>query len=324
MMKNYSNHSFEGNGRRSYLDDLFWNHPFAFFTFESLVVIISLVIISTGSLVIRQITKARKKRKQNINRSDFAIISLSLSDITVGLFSVPLYGIYFSDTIKSKSIMWYALWFFLEPPFMYSSLITTVIGVDRLFLVRLAQKYKNIVTLKALKVIIIILLLCCLTFGFVIAYIMSNWRLRQSWLLYLSITYTIVIVVAPLVTILAHLYLLNFVLRRRDLKQLRIHHHKNRNSKRLIKTIICICISQLILVFPHSSYLLFLFIDPEAVSFNFALHLNTVSWLGLLRYCQCFSNAIIILMNQKKQKISKSLKREQLLMNDKARMETRL
>ena len=312
-MKNYSNHSSEVNGRRSYLDDLFWNHPFAFFTFESLVVIISLVIISTNSLVIRQITKAHKKRKQNINRSDFAIISLSVSDITVGLFSVPLYG-----------IMWYALSFFIEPPFMYSSLITTVIGVDRMFLVRLAQKYENIVTLKALKVIIIIPLLCCLTFGFVIAYIMSNFRLRLSWFFYLSITHAIIIVVAPLVTILAHLYLLNFVLRRGDLKQLRIHHHKNRNSKRLIKTIICICISQLILVFPFSSYLLFYLIDPEAFLFNFVLHLNTVSWLGLLRYCQSFSNAIIILMNQKKQKNSKSLKKEQLLMNDKARMETRL
>ena len=116
IMKNYSNHSSEVNGRRSYLDDLFWNHPFAFFTFESLVVIISLVIISTSSLVIRQITKAHKKRKQNINRSDFAIISLSVSDITVGLFSVPLYGISFSDITKSKSIMWYASWFFIEPP----------------------------------------------------------------------------------------------------------------------------------------------------------------------------------------------------------------
>ena len=324
-MKNHGNHSFEVYERRYYLDDFFWNHTFGLVMFESLLVIISLVIISTNSLVIHRITKAQKKRKKNRNRSDFAFISLSVCDIMVGLFSLPLHGISFFGIIKGASIMYYVFGCIINTPFIYSSLITAVIAVDRMLLIRLAQKYENIVTLKTLKVIIIILLLCCLTFGFVMVWSLSNWLLRPSWLFYLRITNVILLVVPPLVIMLAHLYLLNFVLRRRDLKHLRIHHHKNCNSKRLTKTIICICITQLILVFPYSSHTLFLFLTfHKAVLFDFALHVNTSAWLHLLRYCQCFINAIIILLNQKKQKISKPIKREQLLMNDKARMERRL
>ena len=216
-------------------------------------------------------------------------------------------------------------WFFINIPFMYSSLITAVIAVDRMLLIRLAQKYENIVTLKTLKVIIIIVLLCCLTLGFVLEWIWLNRLLRPSSYFYLRITYAILLAVPPLVIIPAHLYLLNFVLRRRGLTHLRIHHHKNSNSKRLTKTIICICSSQLILVFPYSSYTLFLIlIDQTAVSFDLALHVNTFLCLHLLRYCQCFSNAIIILLNQKKQKISKPTDKEPPLRNDKSRMETRL
>ena len=324
-MKNYSNHSFEVNGRRSYLDDLFWNYTFGLVTLESLIVIISLVIISTSSLVIYRITKGHKNSKQYKNRSAFGFISLSVCDITVGLFSLPLLGISFFDITKGAPIMSSVFWFFINIPFMYSSLITAVIAVDRMLLIRLAQKYENIVTLKTLKVIIIIVLLCCLTLGFVLEWIWLNRLLRPSSYFYLRITYAILLAVPPLVIIPAHLYLLNFVLRRRGLTHLRIHHHKNSNSKRLTKTIICICSSQLILVFPYSSYTLFLIlIDQTAVSFDLALHVNTFLCLHLLRYCQCFSNAIIILLNQKKQKISKPTDKEPPLRNDKSRMETRL
>ena len=179
-MKNYSNHSFEVNGRRSYLDDLFWNYTFGLVTLESLIVIISLVIISTSSLVIYRITKGHKNSKQDKNRSAFGFISLSVCDITVGLFSLPLLGISFFDITKGAPIMSSVFWFFINIPFMYSSLITAVIAVDRMLLIRLAQKYENIVTLKTLKVIIIIVLLCCLTLGFVLEWIWLNRLLRPS------------------------------------------------------------------------------------------------------------------------------------------------
>ena len=169
----------------------------------------------------------------------------------VGLFSVPLYGITYFNVIKPTSIIWYVLWFFIGTPHIYSSLIMAAIAVDRMFLISLAQKYENIVTLKVLKVIFIILLLCCFTFGFVTAWIMSKWQILPSLYFYWVFAKIILTIVVPLVIMLAHFYLLIFVLRRRDLKQLRIHHRKNCNNKLLTKTIICICISQLILVLPY-------------------------------------------------------------------------
>ena len=75
------------------------------------------------------------------------------------LFSVPLDEIYWFY-MKDLQFQWFiAVMFFIEFPFSFSCLITVVMAVDRVFAITLVQKYENIVTLKALKVIIIILLL---------------------------------------------------------------------------------------------------------------------------------------------------------------------
>ena len=310
-----------------FLDGLFTNYRFAFVMFETLIVFISLLIVFTSSFVIYRITKAHKKNKQNRNRSNFAFISLSVSDIAVGLFSVPLEGIRWLD-IKDPQIIIYMFTggtFFIEFPFLCSCLITAVMAADRVFVITLAQKYEDIVTLKTLKVITIILILFCVTFSSITAWGMHNMMLANNfWVFYLGIPDLILKVIPLVVVIPAHLYILNFVLKRRDLKQLRIHDHKNQNTKRLTKTIICICISQLIFTLPYLSHRLFLMIISTADSASFAaFHVNINASLKLLRYCQCFSNAIIILLNQKKQKISKPIYRQQPSRNDKSRMETR-
>ena len=332
-MKKSSNHLFELNRRHPFFDGLFTVHRFAFVTFEILIVFISLLIVSTSSFVIYRITKAHKKNKQNRNRSNFAFISLSVSDIAVGLFSVPLYGIrwfYVKDS-QILLLMFTAGTFLIEFPFSFSCLTTAVMAVDRVFVITLAQKYENIVTLKTLKVITIILLL----FGVTISSI-TAWNLHVmaksgniSWTIDLVISDFILKVVTPVLVIPAHLYILNFALKRRDLKQLRIHHHKNHNRKRLVKTIIYICISQLIFALPYLifylSYILFMINTHKTYSLSLEiLYTNIDAWLKLLPYCQCFSNAIIILLNQKKQKISKPIDKEPPLRNDKSRMETRL
>ena len=52
------------------------NHSFGLVMFESLLVIISLVIISTNSLVIHRITKAQKKRKKKIEIDQTLLLSV--------------------------------------------------------------------------------------------------------------------------------------------------------------------------------------------------------------------------------------------------------
>ena len=156
MMIKSSNDSFELNNL--FFDGLFTLHRFAFVTFETLIVFISLFIVSTSSFVINRITNAHKKKTKR-NRSNFAFISLSVFDIAVTLLSVPLDEIYWFY-MKDLQFQWFiAVTFFIEFPFSFSCLITVVMAVDRVFAITLVQKYENIVTLKALKVIIIILLL---------------------------------------------------------------------------------------------------------------------------------------------------------------------
>ena len=194
-----------------FFDDLFTNCRFAFVTIETLIVFISLLIVFTNSFVIYRITKAPKKNKQNRNRSNFAFISLSVSDIAVGLFSVPLEGIRWLD-IKDPQ-MFTGGTCLIEFSFLCSCLITAVMTVDRVFVITLAPKYQDIVTLKTLKVISIILILFCVTFTSITASGVHHMMLANNfWLFYLGDL--ILKVISLVVVILAHLYILNFIVSR--------------------------------------------------------------------------------------------------------------
>ena len=203
------------NTMNPFLDGLFTNYRFAFVTFGTLIVFISLLIVFTSSFVIYRITKAHKKNKQNRNRSNFAFISLSVSDIAVGLFSVPLEGIRWLDIKDPQAIIYVFTGgtFFIEFPFLCSCLITAVMAADRVFVITLVQKYEDIVTLKTLKVITIILILFCVTFTSITASGVHHMMLANNfWLFYLGDL--ILKVISLVVVILAHLYILNFIVSR--------------------------------------------------------------------------------------------------------------
>ena len=85
--------------------------------------------------------------------------------------------------------------------------------VDRVFVITLAQKYQDIVTLKTLKVITIILILFCVTFTSITASGVHHMMLANNfWLFYLGDL--ILKVISLVVVILAHLYILNFIVSR--------------------------------------------------------------------------------------------------------------
>ena len=297
IMKNYSNHSSESNMRYH------WEHMgmvdiYVFVIFEILVVLISLLIVSASSLVIYQITKAQVKKV----RYDVAFIGLSVFDIGVGLFSVPLLGInqhYYRNCENTSLIARFGMRFFEYFPYSFSCLFTTFIAVDRMFAITLAEKYKKLVTQKVFKVIAITLFLISVTISSILTTPVKYVTISA----YVYVHFIIIILgtLSLVVVILAHLYILHFALKRKDLKQLKKHHGKNRNRKRLTNTIIYICISQLICFLP---YLLFRFI-PLCGYIPYKTYKDFRPWLALLVYCQCFCNALIILHNKKTQKIPK-------------------
>ena len=321
-MKNYSNYSSKCNIRNGCLKSVVIEQISAFIVFEIFTVLISLLIVSSSSLVIYRIIKAQTKKV----KYDFAFIILSISDIGVGLFSVPLTGIYWYYGRTSQNMPYVARigqTFFSYFPFSFSCLFTTVIAIDRLIVIRLSAKYKNLFTPKRLKVIAIILFLisAIISSTFTIrTYSIESRRYITIWVPYI-LDYFLMITgtFCTVVVILTHLYVLYFALRRSDLKILRNNYSRNYIWRRLTNTITCICISQSICVIP---YLLL-----RIVSLNSRIHsklvLDIEPWLGILLYSQCFCNALIILRNKKPQKTFKQTRKEEISMNDQSRMRTR-
>ena len=313
-MKNYSNHSSNYNIRNGSLKSVIMEQIF--------IVLISLLIVSSSSLVIYRIINAQVEKV----KYDFAFIILSISDIGVGLFSVPLLGIYWYYGRISQNMPYIARIaerFFLYFPFNFSCLFTTVIAIDRLIVIRLSPRYKNLFTPKRLKVIAIILFLisAIISSTFTIeTYSIESRRyitICVSYILhfFLMITGTF----CTVVVILTHLYVLYFALRRSDLKILRNNYSRNYNWRRLTNTITRICISQSICVIP---YLLFQIVVPKShIPLKLMLDINP--WLGILAYSQCFCNALIILKNKKPQKTLKQTGKEEMSMIDQSRMRTR-
>ena len=127
-MKNYSNHSSDVNIRNDYLEGVLMEQISAFVIFEIFIVLISLLTVSSSSLVIYRIIKVQVEKV----KYDFAFIILSLSDIGVGLFSVPTFGLDFYYTRISQNMPYIAriaIRFFAFFPFNFSCLLTTVIAV---------------------------------------------------------------------------------------------------------------------------------------------------------------------------------------------------
>ena len=317
-MKNCSSHSSEFNLRDYHLGCIVMEQIAVFVTFQILIVVISVLIVSTSSLVIYQITKVPAKKV----RSDFAFIILSVSDIGVGLFSVPLQGIlchYDKHSQNPPLIASIAGRFFELFPYNVSYPFTAVIAVDRLLVITLALKYKNLVTPSILKVIAVILFLISVTISSTLtirAYNVESRRYITQWVHSLS-QWVVVIVgtICIVVVILTHLYILHFALKRPDIKNLRKHYGKNNTEKRLTNTISFICITQLICVFP---YLILRFLQLNC-HISHKRYLHILPWSSILAYCQRICNGLIILRNKKPRNIFKQIYTKAINMIEKSR-----
>ena len=126
--------------------------------FEVTTALSAITIIITSSLVLRHIYgKVRR------SRADLLFIILSISDIGVGSLSQSVLGIIriciYKDCLTTV-VMTY-LFFFLFFPYIFSFIVTTIVAIDRLFIVTKQHRYTNFITKRRLVYI--------LTFLFVIS-----------------------------------------------------------------------------------------------------------------------------------------------------------
>ena len=268
--------------------------------FEILLTMVSVTIFTTSSMVIHQTLETKKK----CPRIKSIFIILSVSDITVGLLSLPVHGIFWYFQQKQPDIPFVIIAFqifFGNFPYSFSFLITMVIALDRLFVVTLQQKYKNIVTGKILKLATAVLFLLTLSYTSTNSYYLllidkDNIALIDA----LSIGYNSACMIGETIIICAYFYILFFASRKFNETHISKHCHIKKNGRRLTKTIMFIFISQSLCNLPYSTFWL--------IPMNLPIQLKASPWLSIIRSSQCFCNALIFLMNQKKRKTSKRFK----------------
>ena len=128
--------------------------------FETTVVVIAILIIVTSTLTVKDIYN-----KTNIITADSMFMLLSISDIGVGVLSMPALGIrapffnlileYHNHGSRAPLIISY---FFVDFPYTFSNILTAIIAIDRLSIITWDNCYIHIITEQRLKIIVAFLL----------------------------------------------------------------------------------------------------------------------------------------------------------------------
>ena len=277
--------------------------------FEILLAFISITIVITSSLVILRINKAQKAW----SRADLIFITLSVSDIVVGMIAIPIFGSYCYFKVKHQEAPFFlrtAQVFFKEFPYFFSYFVTGLVALDRIFIVTLRQKYTDIITKNFLKGIIAVLLVLTLALasfcmfysltGYQIVYFAKSINLKTSIIQVLCITDSCII-------ISAYFVILCFVQKKTSTKKIGNLWRKKCDDRRMTKTIMLLFISQTFFVLPY--ILLWRIPSPNIVKMRLR------PWIYLFKNCQCFMNSIMFFMYQQNSNIKK-LVTEMIIIRD--------
>ena len=264
-------------------------------TFETIAAVITILIIVTNSLVIKNIYS-----KTSRTRADSMFTLLSISDIGVGVLSMPSIGVYFPFSkllhhyyryhgLRAPLII---IQFCFDFPYIFSMILTAIIAIDRLFIIIWQNCYKDIISDFRLKLTVTVLLnisigYCCLGTYFFLPEMCCD--------IADVITAGLggIITMSMIAVILAYMRIL-FLVRNNSKTMAACKHCNNKSDRRLSKTIFHILACQITCTVPYLT-LLTLYLR------NFKLYIIILSpWFMILRNCQCFCNAIILLRSQKR------------------------
>ena len=254
------------------------------------------MIILTNSVVIWRIS-----RKKNKSRANIMFLFLSISDISVGLITIPIvaWGLLQVPLNPGCALPCELLIYFNYFPYSYSWILTIVIALDRSLLVIKQIIYENLITKKCLIWISLALL---------IGVILINIALLKVSLYVRSITKVGIEITFILITLASYLYLINFVRKSSRSIQDSIH-NKSNYGKEVTKTVAYIFLCQMLLTLPQFAY--FFILMPFALtsklvsSFSAQLIYHAVL---ILRYTNSYTNALILLVRQRKTKPSIEIK----------------
>ena len=154
-------------------------------TFEVVTSLISIIIIVTSGLVLCHIySKVRK------SRADFLFFILSISDIWIGwltLMFMETYILCLHIKCRKIGVLPYPALFSLGFPYIFSYIVTTIVAVDRLFVVKKQCSYTNFITKRRLMSIVALSFLLFIGFCTCLMWLHSDFTNRHTAALSLSL-----------------------------------------------------------------------------------------------------------------------------------------
>lgn len=272
-----------------------WSEP-NIIAYEVSVTVTSITIIVTSALVVRHI----QNKGRRLSRPNMLFMALSISDIGVGLITVPALGVLgmldYNTKMSENKTTRFATAFFKTFPFNFSYIVTTVIAIDRLLVMTMSKRFENVITKKRLLFIILWLFTIAVASAYVDTYLYQKnhpFNIAKGFGIFNVSLYSF----GTIIIICAYIYLLYYVYRQDN--KLRRHRHEKQNKiiqKTLSKTILCILTSQIICNLPNqiltAAHLIF--------DFDFQNRRQMICWLILLRTWQCICDGVFFLHKEKR------------------------
>ena len=180
---------------------------------------------------------ARKRRW----RADILFLTVSVSDIGVGLIRVPLSGLFAAcgTFVKcSELILFLILAADFFPSFFHT--VTMVIAVDRLLVTKKKYNYNKLGKTRRLKIIVAFCFVSIIRYTFLSGYCSIYHRRYLAYFLILRLCTSVIF---PLILIAAYVHIL-FYVHKRSVAASHFKVSGKNNNKRLSKTIMLTLVSQ--------------------------------------------------------------------------------
>ena len=136
------------NGTTSSISKSYWNARKI--AFNVICILTILLIIVANTLVIQKIYLKIKSK-----RAELLYFIMSLSDLTVGIISLPMIFVYINSKALRISVPVRAIMFFAEIPYTLSWFSAIVIALDRCFIITNLRNYLVIASKKRMLCFII-------------------------------------------------------------------------------------------------------------------------------------------------------------------------
>ena len=245
-------------------------------------VIIFLAIISINSLLLSKLCSIRKK-----TRGDWLFILLSISDLCVGLLSVPnlFLKILNFEGITKFTIPCLAFINLSYFPASLSWILGTTIALDRCFLVLYDVRYELLVTQKRLYLIVVFMIVSDIAVT-VTATIINDYHISQ----FVSMLFQIWCISLLICLYIRLVWFVYFKQRKMKGSINQIEH-----TGSLTRTIIYIFICQLICNLPFTVNLVVFRINRQYEKREIENRMNY--WASALGFCNSFLNSIILMFN---------------------------